>query len=77
MKRKIPDDFSLVGIDDVSFARLFDPEITTLAQPIEKIALKAASLLWEQIQGISQETTSDSYLYKPTLIQRSSVKKLN
>ena len=76
-KKKIPDDFSLVGIDDVSFARLFDPEITTLAQPIEKIALKAASLLWEQILGISQETTSDSYLYKPTLIQRSSVKKLN
>lgn len=76
-KKKIPDDFSLVGIDDVSFARLFDSEITTLAQPIEKIALKAASLLWEQIQGISQETTSDSYLYKPTLIQRSSVKKLN
>ncbi len=76
-KKKIPEDFSLVGIDDVSFARLFDPEITTLAQPIKKIALKASSLLWEQIQDPSKKLSADSYFYKPTLIQRSSIKKLN
>ncbi len=60
-KKKIPDDFSLVGIDDVSFARLFDLD-HDVGTTNRKDRIESSFFIMEQIQGISQETTSDSYL---------------
>ena len=71
----IPDTFSLLGIDDVSFARLHTPEITTLAQPVDAIGTKASELLLKQIQeNISDE--KKVYRYSTQLIERESVKRI-
>lgn len=76
-KMAIPDTFSLVGIDEVSFARLYTPEITTFAQPVEAIGTKASELLLQQIQG-EEGLTNDKnkYRYPTQLNERESIKKI-
>lgn len=76
-KITIPDTFSLLGIDEVSFARLYTPEITTLAQPVEAIGTKASELLLQQIQERDNCTNRGSvYKYTAELIERESIKRI-
>ena len=49
--RRIPDDLSLVGFDDVPRARTWDPPLTTIRQPLVDKGRAAAELLLEQIEG--------------------------
>lgn len=41
----VPDEIQLVGFDDISFATLLSPELTTISQPIQEMAEKAAELI--------------------------------
>lgn len=45
----VPDDIALVGFDDFDWAGLLNPQLTVLAQPLEKIAIKAVELLRRRI----------------------------
>ncbi|MFC6322725.1 LacI family DNA-binding transcriptional regulator [Companilactobacillus baiquanensis] len=73
----VPDKLSLVGIDNVSFASLFTPEITTLAQPVSKIGEKASELLLEIIKDkYNSKDSSNVTRYEPEIHQRSSIKDL-
>lgn len=72
---KIPAELSLVGIDDVVFAQLFEPEITTLAQPVKRIGTRAAQLLLKMLTTDDDMVTED-YQYAPVLKQRRSIKSL-
>jgi LacI family transcriptional regulator len=47
----IPDDVALVGIDDPFWAELVDPPLTTMAQPVRRMAIDAAELLIERVAG--------------------------
>ncbi len=49
--KKIPEDIKIVGFDDVFWARLSTPSITTIHQPIKEMAEKAVDLLLETQQG--------------------------
>jgi DNA-binding LacI/PurR family transcriptional regulator len=49
--RRIPDDLSLVGFDDVPRARTWEPPLTTIRQPLVEKGRAAAELLLEQIAG--------------------------
>ena len=70
---KIPDDFSLIGIDDVSFANIYYPPLTTIAQPVFEMGTEAANLLIKKIK--SKETSIPKiHRFKPELIVRESVK---
>lgn len=71
----IPEVVSLVGIDDVSSAELFTPEITTLSQPIQEIGSKAAELLLQIIKD-NESDVSTVYRYEPTINNRESIKKI-
>jgi len=42
---RIPADVSIVGFDDIPIARVFDPPLTTIVQPREKMGVRAAELL--------------------------------
>lgn len=44
---RIPEDISVVGFDDIRFARYSDPPLTTIAQPMGDIGREAATLLIE------------------------------
>lgn len=68
----IPDDLSIVSIDDIEFADFFNPGITVIAQPAVKIGTAAVSALFEMMNG--SKNTSGIERFEPYLIKRESVK---
>lgn len=49
--KRVPDDISLVGFDDVDLASLAIPRLTTVAQSISDKAVAAVRLLLSQLEG--------------------------
>jgi len=47
----VPKDISVVGFDDIRFARYLHPSLTTIAQPVEEIGQKCAEILLDMIDG--------------------------
>lgn len=68
----IPADLAIIGIDDVSFASLYEPALTIVAQPAFDIGKKAAELLLGKIQKKNLKEDVDVYRFEPTLIVRNS-----
>lgn len=48
---RVPDDLSIVGIDDIEFAAHLDPPLTTLAVPAAEMGRRAADVLVEGAAG--------------------------
>ncbi|MEO8115217.1 MAG: substrate-binding domain-containing protein, partial [Phenylobacterium sp.] len=46
-----PGDISLVGFDDIRYARHLDPPLTTVSQPMERIGHEAVRLLLDILSG--------------------------
>lgn len=66
---RVPEDIQLVGYDNISLAHLMTPELTTVAQPIEKMGVKAVKML------IQRETKGyKEYIFSPELIVRETTK---
>ncbi|MCC5908843.1 MAG: LacI family DNA-binding transcriptional regulator [Clostridiaceae bacterium] len=51
----IPEDVAIVGFDDITMAALIEPKLTTISQPVYKMGLIAARLLFESIENGQQE----------------------
>jgi LacI family transcriptional regulator len=51
LKVAIPGAMSIVGCDDIAFARLVTPELTTVAVPARELGARAARLLVREIEG--------------------------
>lgn len=49
---RIPEDIAIVGFDDISFAAVSNPPLTTIAQPKYDLGCTAMQILLDQIQGI-------------------------
>jgi len=49
---RVPDDVAIVGYDDVPVARLVDPPLTTVRQPITEIGRLAAERLIDRLEGV-------------------------
>ncbi|CAH1222781.1 Ribose operon repressor [Paenibacillus auburnensis] len=75
----IPDDFSLIGIDDVSFASFYTPPITTISQPSFEMGKRSARLLLDKIDQREQEPDgrADIIRLDPAINHRESVHKLS
>ncbi len=55
LKLRIPEDLSVVGFNDIEFARVLEPELTTVSIPAEEVARGSIELLLEQMSsGIRQ-----------------------
>ncbi len=48
---RIPHDISIIGFDDLPFASLLTPALTTIRQPLAEMGRHAVSLLLQQIAG--------------------------
>jgi LacI family repressor for deo operon, udp, cdd, tsx, nupC, and nupG len=48
---RVPDDLAVVGFDDVPLASIFEPSLTTVAQPRRELGEQAMQLLLRRIQG--------------------------
>lgn len=69
---KIPDDLALVSIDDVSFANIHNPPLTTISQPAFKMGEKAAELLLYNVKNHEEERTPSIHRFKGKLVVRHS-----
>lgn len=68
----MPTDLALIGIDDVSFASLFTPELTTIAQPTYEMGKQAAELLLNKIKNPDFIEEKQIYRFQPELMIRQS-----
>ncbi|KIP97685.1 MULTISPECIES: LacI family DNA-binding transcriptional regulator [Pseudomonas] len=50
---RIPEDISVAGFDDISFAAFCDPPLTTIAQPAEAFGKHAVAMLLALLEGRS------------------------
>jgi LacI family transcriptional regulator len=66
----IPDQLSVLGIDDVAEAAKADPPLTTIRNPVAAMGRKAAELLMAQITG--EPAAPVAYLHQPELVVRAS-----
>jgi len=73
--RAVPEDISIVGFDDIPFAALANPPLTTVGQPIRQLGEQAADLLLSVVEhgsGAGAETAPPSVLLPNQLIVRQS-----
>jgi DNA-binding LacI/PurR family transcriptional regulator len=68
--RRTPEDVAVVGFDDSSVAATARPALTTVRQPMEDMAAKAATMLLARIDDATLRPTS--VMFSPTLIVRDS-----
>src|SRR6478735_2434421 len=66
---RVPRDLSVMGFDDIRFARYVDPPLTTIAQPMREIGEGSVRLLLDILQG--RTTTPQSITLPHTLMIRS------
>ena len=71
---KIPEDIGIIGFDDLEWAPLIDPSLTTISQPIYTIGSTAAQLLLRRL-GRSAKLRKEVVVLKPELIIRESSKR--
>ena len=71
---KVPNDLSLAGFDDSPIAHQIWPALTTVKQPVEKMAAHAAKILIAKFDGLAKQTKSKEF--KSELIMRESLKTL-
>ncbi|MEI6102236.1 MAG: substrate-binding domain-containing protein, partial [Eubacteriales bacterium] len=65
--KQVPKDIALVGYDDVPMAKVATPSLSTVAQPVSKMAEIGISKLVAMMQGEAQQNEE---LLKPKLIIR-------
>lgn len=68
--RRIPEDISLIGFDDVEIASLTSPSLTTIHQPIEQMCFYAIDAIIKKLKG---ESVPDKIVLPVTLVERESV----
>ena len=71
---RVPDDVSIVGFDDISWARIVTPGLTTIAQPLPAIGTRAVELLQAGMSGAALALKST--VFDVSLVERDSVKSI-
>ena len=71
-KIAVPEQIQLVGFDDIAWAGLFTPELTTIHQPIDRIAETAMDLIMNYSES---EEKGANIVYPVSLIERETTKK--
>lgn len=55
LKKKIPQDYSVIGYDNIDMSEYVTPQLTTIAQPIYELGQTTAELLLERIEQPSKD----------------------
>lgn len=71
----IPEDFSVIGFNDIELASFVYPPLTTIRQPMQKMGALAVKMLLKIIK--EGEFNQKKVMLKPKLIIRESCKKIN
>lgn len=70
--KQIPEDFSLVGYDDIYFSSILDTPLTTVHQPVYEMGAEAARRLFKMVE--EKDNTGFSEVLEPHLIVRESTR---
>jgi len=71
---RVPEDCSVIGFDDVPFAELASPSLTTIRQPMEQMGALAAEHVLKGIQAMNDEqpVVGEHRQMQPVLVSRES-----
>lgn len=72
--KKVPDDISIIGYDNIPLSQFVEPKLTTMDQNMFLLGTNAAILLLEKIQ--CENKYSKRIILNNTLIERETVKKI-
>jgi LacI family transcriptional regulator len=70
--RRVPQDCSVVGFDDIPMAALASPSLTTIRQPMQDMGVFASEAICDQLADHPSATHNDLRLVAPTLEVRQS-----
>ena len=70
----VPEDISIVGFDNVAFAEITIPALTTMNNPIYEMGKRTAKILIDKINGNDKDYQNIYIPYKPELVIRETVK---
>ncbi|MFV0556502.1 MAG: GntR family transcriptional regulator [Lactovum sp.] len=72
-KYRVPDDYSIISVDNSNLSQMGGMSITSLAHPKEELGIGAANWI---INAIEKNIIGENINYQPQLIERSSVKEI-
>lgn len=67
---RVPEDVAVTGFDDVGFAAVCEPTLTTIRQPVQRIGERAVDLLLSRLNG--DAAPLEHVLLPPQLVVRAS-----
>jgi DNA-binding LacI/PurR family transcriptional regulator len=70
--RRVPEDVSVVGFDDIQSAAFQNPALTTVRQPLRQMGVIAAEILLRRINAPARAPYASAITVKPELIVRES-----
>jgi len=68
----VPEQVQLIGFDDISFATLLSPELSTVCQPVKEMTEKAIELI---VNNELSSMTGGKFVFPVTLVKRQTTKK--
>ena len=70
LNKRVPEDVAVVGYDNIRMAELFDPAITTIAQPLYEMGETAMRAILARIAN--RELSGDTVKFETRLVVRAS-----
>ena len=67
----VPDDMSVVGMDDVFLSGLMNPPLTTVHLPVREMATAIVERLMKRLND--SRVPTEEFIFAPTLVERASV----
>jgi LacI family transcriptional regulator len=71
----LPKDLSIIGFDNINFARHTYPKLTTIENPVNLMGHMAAKLVLKNVYG--RKAIPITHSFKPTLVTRDSLNRVN
>ena len=72
---RIPDDYSIIGYDNIELASVLSPPLTTIHQPRKRIGTESLAMLIHNIEH--EERELKKLAFPPHLVRRGSVRAIN
>ena len=72
--KKVPEDVSVVGYDDVFYARMLEVPLTTVRQQVREMGREAVRLLLKQIR--EHKRPESKVIFAPELVVRESTARI-
>ncbi|RYL92781.1 LacI family transcriptional regulator [Sporolactobacillus sp. THM7-4] len=70
--KRIPEDYSIIGYDDIDWCQYVEPQLTTIHQPIYEMGARSTVMLLNRIQNPS--IGQQKYKFNVSLVIQASTK---